>query len=233
MDIIGIVGGVGPESTALYYRGILAAARERFKDLPTPQIIINSIDNPRMLGFVSRGDLEALAEYLGDEIERLERAGATFGLLASNTPHLVFDRLEKRATIPLVSIVECAADASKRASVRRLGLLGTRFTMQGSFYAQVFSRRGLEVVAPDDPDLSFVHDKYMNELVPGIVRDETREALGSVASRMKADKDIDAILLAGTELSLILGQPTVSGLPVLDTTKLHVDAIVERWSRSR
>ncbi|HAF02211.1 MAG TPA: aspartate racemase, partial [Spartobacteria bacterium] len=148
-----------------------------------------------------------------------------------NTPHIVFDDLQPRSPIPLISIVEAACKAAQARGLKKLGLFGTRFTMQGSFYPKVFSREGIDLVAPDPKDQDYIHDKYMNELVPGTFLPETRENLLAIVDRLKDKIDIDGIILAGTELPLILRDETHNGIPFLDTMKIHAEAAVAEMLR--
>lgn len=220
MKILGIVGGIGPASTIDYYRLLQDAWRASRPDGSYPPLLINSIDLGRLLGLVGAGRLDELAGWLGAEVERLARAGADLALLASNTPHIVFDRVAARSPIPLVSIVEAAAQAVAAAGFARVGLLGTRSTMEGAFYPAAFAARGLAVLAPDTDDRAWVHEKYLGELVPGDFRPETREGLLRVIGRLR-EAGADAILLAGTELPLIL-RDAASPLPLIDTAAVHV-----------
>jgi aspartate racemase len=226
MKTLGIIGGVGPESTIEYYQNIIALYRERQRDGSYPQFIINSVDLKKGLDFMAANDLAGMAGYLLEEIPKLARAGADFGLIAANTPHIVFDEVARRSPIPLISIVECACAAAKAQRLKRLGLFGTRFTMQGNFYPKVFSREGIELVVPDAKDQEYIHDKYLNELVPGIFLPETRAGLLAVVDRLKTKIDIDGVILAGTELPLILRDEAHSGIPLLNTMKIHAEAAV-------
>jgi aspartate racemase len=226
MKKIGIVGGIGPESTIEYYRLIVASYMERIADGSYPTIIINSIDLKRLLGLVTANDLAKLAEFLVGEIERLARAGAEVGLVAANTPHIVFDELRRQSSIPLVSIVEATRDVAKELGLKKLGLFGARYTMQGRFYPDVFSKAGIAIVVPDEADQAFIHGIYFNELVKGIVSPETRERLFTIVDRMKERDNIQGLILGGTELSLILRDATARDIPVLDTTRIHARAIV-------
>jgi aspartate racemase len=126
----------------------------------------------------------------------------------------------------MISIVEATAAEVRRRGVRKVGLLGTRFTMQGRFYPEVFSRHGIEIVAPEGDDLSYVHDKYMSELVNASFQAETRAGLLAVVDRLRDRHAIDGIILGGTELPLILREQEHHGIPFFDTTKIHVDAVV-------
>ncbi|MEW5869831.1 MAG: aspartate/glutamate racemase family protein [Chloroflexota bacterium] len=131
MKTVGIVGGIGPESTIEYYRQIIALYRQQRRDGSYPRILINSIDMKKMLDLIGAGNLAGVTGYLLEEIQKLARAGADFGALASNTPHLVFDELRRLSPIPLISIVEAACQKAAGLGLRRVGLYGTRFTMQG------------------------------------------------------------------------------------------------------
>jgi len=228
MTTAGIVGGIGPESTIEYYRLILAAYRERNRDGRYPQLIINSIDLTRMLELVAANRLEELTVYLLDEVQRLARAGADFGLLASNTPHIVFDALADRSPIPLISIVAVTSRMATTLGLKRVGLLGTRFTMQGRFYSEALGRAGIAVVVPTLEEQEYIHEKYMNELVNGIVVPETRVQLLAIVGRLRTEEGIDGVLLGGTELPMILRDVGDQNVHVLDTTRLHVEEVVAR-----
>ena len=225
MKRLGIVGGIGPESTVDYYRLIVAAYRERTQDGSYPAIIINSIDLNKVRDLVTANALADLTEHLVTEVQRLASAGADFGLLAANTPHIVFDDIRRLSPIPLVSIVEATCDAAKALGLKKIGLLGTRFTMQGRFFPDVFSRAGMTLVVPAEGEQTYIHEKYMDELVDGIFRPETRARLLAIIDRLKEQGKIEAVILGGTELPLILRDAS-SDIPFLDTTKIHVSAAV-------
>ncbi len=227
MKLVGIVGGIGPESTVDYYRLFISIYRERRPDGSYPPLLINSIDLFRALELVNANDLAGLTAYLLEEIRRLAVAGAGIGLLASNTPHIVFDRLRRASPIPLISIVEAACGAAVGQGLTRLGLFGTRFTMEGGFYEKVFSLQGIDVVVPGPADQEFIHRTYMGELVDGVVRSETRERYIAIARQMQAEKGIQALILGGTELPLLLRDAPGVGMPLLDTARLHVEQAVD------
>jgi aspartate racemase len=226
MKLIGIVGGIGPESTIDYYRLFISTYRERKPDGGYPPVVINSIDLAKVLKLVGSSDLAGLAAYMLEEIRRLARAGATHGLLSSNTPHIVFDEVQRTSPIPLISIVETACREAIARKLKRLGLFGTRFTMRGGFYQRVFAREGMEIVVPEAIDLEFIHDTYLNELVNGVVRAETRERYVAIARQMKNRQGIEALILGGTELPLLLRDAIDIGMTLLDTARLHVEAAV-------
>jgi aspartate racemase len=226
MKTLGIIGGLGPESTIDYYGKIIALYRERTGDGSYPQFIINSINMKKGLDFMEANNLAGMAEYLLEEIGKLARAGATFGLISANTPHIVFDQVASKAPIPLISIVEATCAAAKARTLKRLALFGTRYTMQATFYPKVFSREGIELLVPGMGDQTYIHDKYLNELVSGKFLSETRATLLAIVDRMKARHDIDGVILAGTELPLILRDREHTGIPFLDTTEIHCEAAV-------
>jgi aspartate racemase len=226
MKILGMIGGVGPESTIDYYKNIIALYRERQRDGSYPQFVINSIDLKKGIDFMNANNLAAMADYLLEEILKLSRAGADFGLIAANTPHIVFDDIAPKSPIPLISIVEVTCAHAKARKLKRLALFGTRYTMQADFYPKVFSREGIDLVVPDPEDQDHIHEKYFAELVPGIFLPETRENLLAIVDRMKDKIDIEGVLLAGTELALILRGDSHNGVALLDTGKIHCQAAV-------
>lgn len=223
LKTIGMVGGIGPESTVDYYRLLLARFREHGTNVP--DILINSIDVARLLELARFDDRTELTDYLLHAVEALARAGADLAFFAANTPHVVFDEVQRRAPTPLVSIVLATREAAQALGVRRVGLLGTRFTMQGRFYLDAFATHGITVVVPETSDLAYVHEKYVNELVAGKFLAETRAGFLAVIERMCERDGIEAVILGGTELPLLLREATRS-VPFLDTTRIHVDAVV-------
>ncbi len=226
MKTVGIVGGIGPESTIDYYRQIVAAYREQRPDGSYPAIIINSIDLNKIRDLVTANALADLTEYLVAEVQRLARAGADFGLLAANTPHIVFDDIRRQSPISLLSIVEVTCEAAKAMGLKRLGLLGTRFTMQGRFFPDVFARAAIALAVPTEDEQAYVHDKYMGELVNGIFLAETRERLLEIVDRLKERERIEGVILGGTELPLLLRDAASRDIPFLDTTQIHVSSAV-------
>jgi aspartate racemase len=226
MTTVGIVGGLGPESTIDYYRRILEAwARE--DPSTAPSIVIDSLDVRRALRLVET-DRPALTEYLLASLRRLAGAGVDFAAMTANTPHIVFDDLAARSPVPLVSIVEVCAEEARRRGLRRLALLGTRFTMEGSFYPAVCARYGVAVVPPKDADRDWVHERYVGELLKGEFRDDTRRQFVALVGRLRDEERVDGVILGGTELPLLFSTPAIADLPALDTTALHVAAIVQR-----
>src|SRR5438309_3846959 len=227
MKTLGIIGGLGPESTIDYYQKIIALYRERTGDGSYPEFVITSVNLRKGLDFMAANDLAGMAAYLLEGIGKLARAGADFGLISANTPHIVFEDVASKSPIPLISIVEATCACAKARKLKRLALFGTRYTMQGKFYVNLFSREGIELLVPEPNDQDYIHEKYMNELAPGKSLPETRAGLLAIVERMKAKSEIDGVTLAGTDLPLILRDPDHNGIPFLNTTKIHVKADVD------
>jgi aspartate racemase len=226
MKTLGIIGGLGPESTLDYYQRIIALFRERTANKHYPEFVIVSVDLRKGLDFMDANNLSGMANYLLEGINKLARSGADFGIISANTPHIVFEQVVPKSPIPLISIVEATCAATKEQNLKRLALFGTRYTMQASFYPKVFVREGIELLVPDADNQNYIHGKYMNELVSGKFLASTRAGLLAIVDRMKTTRDIDGVILAGTELPLILRDPIHNGIPFLDTTKIHVEAAV-------
>lgn len=228
MKTVGLIGGVGPESTIEYYRFIIDAYRERRQDDTYPSIIINSVDVNKYVALATANRFDKFAADLVIEIERLARAGADFGALAANTPHIVFDELQRRSRIPLVSIVEATCEKAKGLGLRRVALLGTRFTMQGGFYQDVFSRARIDLIVPNEEEQNYIHEKYISELLKNIFTDDTHAGLLAIIDQLRQRDAVEGVILGGTELPLILRGAERGGVKFLDTTKIHVERIVER-----
>jgi len=230
MKTVGIVGGIGPESTIEYYRFIIEGYRQRQQDASYPSIVINSVDLHRLIGWINAGDLQPFTDYLVAGVQRLADAGADFAVLAANTAHIVFDQIRERSKIPLISIAEATYDNARESGLKRPGLLGTRFTMEARFYPEVFARGGLTIVTPNETERVFVNEKYFGELLKNIFLPETRDRLLAIINRMRERDGIDGLILGGTELPLIL-RDAKSDVPFLDTTRIHVARIVDELLR--
>lgn len=231
MRTLGIVGGIGPESTIEYYRTIIGLCREKVGPEHYPPIIINSINVAKMLGMIQRGQLAETADYILDAVRSVARAGADLGLIASNTPHIVFDDIAERSPIPLISIVGATCDAAKAMGLGTFALLGTRTAMQGGFYQKHFAALGMAIVLPSERDQTVVHDRYMTELVQGVFREETRAELLSIVDKLIAEHSVEAVILGGTELPLLFRASTHGSVPLLDTTHIHAERAVSEMIR--
>jgi len=225
MKRLGVIGGLGPESTIDYYKLIVAAYRQKTNG-GYPAIVINSIDLNKTRDLVTANALAELTEYLVAEVQKLARAGADFGLIAANTPHIVFDGVRRQTSIPLISIIEATCEAVQALGMKKVGLLGTRFTMQGRFFPEVFARAGITLAVPTEEEQAYLHEKYLGELVNGVFLPETRERLLQIIRGLKQSEGIEAVILGGTELPLLLRNAPAQDVPLLDTTEIHVKAAV-------
>ncbi len=225
MKTVGVVGGLGPESTIDYYRSIISVYREKVTE-GYPSIVICSLDVDKGVRLVTAGEWQQLTDYLVDAIRRLAAAGANFALLSANTPHVVFGAVSRLSPLPLISIVEATCEEVKNRHLRTVSLLGTRFTMSGRFYPEVFEKHGITLVPPTEEEQAYIHEKYLNELLRGIFLPETRERLQQIITAQRQRDGVEGVILAGTELPLILREPSVAGIPLLDTTQIHVRAAV-------
>ncbi len=231
MKTAGMIGGLGPESTIDYYRSILARYRARKPDSGFPHILINSLDVDKGIAMLDAGRLRDLADYVASGVASLENAGADFAFIAANTPHLVFEDVQQRSVIPLLSIVRASADRAKALGLKKVGLFGTGFTMRASFYPEEFQRAGITLVTPNEAERDFIHRKYIGELLKNQFLPQSREEIMNIAHRLQAEEGIEALVLAGTELPLLLRDAANQGIEFLDTTVIHVEAVVDELLR--
>ncbi len=227
MQTLGMIGGLGPESTIDYYRSIIERFRARKPGSGYPHIIVNSLDVDKGIAMLDAGRLGDLADYLAAGVEVLAHAGAEFGVIAANTPHLVFDEVQRRSAIPLLSIVRATCDYAKTRGLKKAGLFGTGFTMRASFYPDEFQRAGIALITPSESEREFIHRAYIDELLKNQFLPQTRTEILRIAQRMKDEDGIEAVVLAGTELPLLL-RGSEATIEFLDTTVIHVEAIVDK-----
>lgn len=226
MKKLGLVGGMGPESTIPYYHDIVYGVQKRVGENYFPPLTIESVNVFEVLKLCGEQKYDELTDYLLKAIDSLAKSGADFAALSANTPHIVFDRLQERSPLPLVSIIEAARDYAINHGMRKLGLLGTRFTMQGEFFKKPFIESGIEIITPNESAMAMVNDKISSELELGIVKPETLALFQEIIKRMKAKNGIEAIILGCTELPLILNDE-VSPVPCLDTMQIHINALID------
>lgn len=227
MRTIGLIGGMSWESTLPYYRLINEAVRSSLGGLHSAKIILYSVDFHEMEDFQARGDWEAAAGRLTGIGRILREAGADGLVLCTNTMHQVADRLEAEAKVPLLHIVDAVGQAVRCAGPRRVGLLGTRFTMEGEFYAKRLGAHGVQVVLPDRDDRALVHRIIYEELCCGQVLDGSRREILRIMDLM-ALRGAGGVVLGCTELSL-LSLDAMARVPVFDTTRIHAGAAA-KWA---
>ncbi len=224
MKKIGIIGGLGPESTIDYYKGIINAFRQR--DLAAPEIIIYSADVSRLLELAEAREWNKLVEWLVEMVNALHNAGAEFAVIGSNTPHIVFDKVKSMSPIPMISIVDETCKRASNMKLKKLGLMGTKFTMESDFFQKAFHDAGISIIVPMKDEQQFIHNKIISEIALGIIKNSTRQELLSVVKRMIDEDSIDGLILGCTELPLILEKDEY-GIPFLKTTAIHIDSIVD------
>jgi aspartate racemase len=229
MKRIGLVGGIGPESTVDYYKRLMAATAHLGP--ARPDIIIYGANVDQVFAILNAGDLDRLVAWLVDKLLALKAAGAELAAITANTPHVVFDRVKEHSPLPLRSIVEATREVAAGLGARRLALLGTGYTMASDFYARCFAPAGMEIVVPEPGEQSLIHRRLMTEIELGIFKDSTRAELLGIVERMHRVTPLDAVILGCTELPLILhGESYPVGgaraLPFLNTTAIHVADLV-------
>jgi aspartate racemase len=223
---IGLLGGMSWESTAHYYRVLNETVRDRLGGLHSAQLVMHSVDFAPIAELQTQDDWETAAEILGSAARGLASAGAEFLVIATNTMHIVADQIEAAAGIPVLHIADPTADAVIAAGVDTVGLVGTRFTMEKPFYRERLEARGLTVLVPDAHDIAIVNRIIYDELVLGVVRDESREEYRAVMQRL-IDRGATGMIAGCTEITMLVGPDDVD-VPLFDTTELHALAAVER-----
>ena len=219
---IGILGGISAESTLRYYDRIIKGYFERRRDYYYPEVVIFSLNFQRFADFEDRGDRDGYVAEIISGVRALERAGAEFVVMAANSPHAVFEEVEGLSNVPLLSIVNVTAEHAGRMGLRKLLLLGIKFTMQSSFYQDGCREYGIEIAIPAGEDQDRINRIIFEELARGIVRDASREELLGIINGRPAD----GVILGCTELPLILRQED-SPVPLLDTLELHAAAALD------
>lgn len=229
--VIGLIGGLSWESSAEYYRILNEAVRARLGGLHSARVLMWSFDFAEIEALQASGRWDAATELMIDAARRLERGGADFILIASNTMHRMAADVEAATGIPLVHIADPTAERIKAAGVTRVGLLGTAFTMEQDFYKGRLAREhGLDVLVPEDADRADVHRIIYDELVQGRVEPSSREIYRGVMARL-IERGAEAIILGCTEIMLLV-RPEDSAVPLYDTTTIHAEAAVERALRA-
>jgi aspartate racemase len=225
--ILGLVGGVGPESTLDYYRRLLDAYHARVGPDSHPRLLINSLDGGPLIGAIVAGDLDPVRAAVLHGVERLAAGGAGLGLICSVATHVVFEDVARASPIPLLSIVAATRRAAVASGIRRPVLFGTLVATEGEWFAKAFDGAGIELIRPPSDERRWIHDIYLGELVRGVVLDATRTRLLAILSRLREEQDADGLILGGTELSLILPDTDYGGVPVLNAAAIHVDQAID------
>jgi aspartate racemase len=227
MKTIGMIGGMSWESTLPYYRHINEAIKARLGGLHSARLVLYSVDFHEIEQLQRSGDWQHAGARLGEAAAALERAGAEFLVLCTNTMHKVADAIEQAVGIPLLHIADPTAEAIRASGLQRVGLLGTRFTMEQPFYRErLENRHGIQVLVPDEADRLLVHRVIYEELCLGTVREESRQAYREVIARLVA-QGAQAVILGCTEIGLLVGDADAA-VPLFDTTLLHARAAADQ-----
>ncbi|MDP4189342.1 MAG: amino acid racemase [Bacteroidota bacterium] len=223
MKKIGIIGGLGPESTLYYYQQITSLIRQKTGEYP--EIILYSANLSISSRLLEVNDLSGYIAWMSFMTDSLVKAGAEFIAIASNTPHIILDPLQNTCSVPIISIVKETAREAQKCGLKKALLLGTKFTMQAKFYPDVFASYGIEVIVPDSDAIDFIQEKIFSELEFGTVKDITRNKFLDIIQQMKEQHSIDSVILGCTELFLIMDHECFD-LHFLNTTQIHIESIV-------
>ncbi len=227
MKTIGLIGGMSWESSQEYYRIINEEVRTRLGGLHSAQSLMYSVDFELIEAMQRRGQWKESAEVLGRAALSLERGGADFIVLCTNTMHKVADEIQSHVRVPLLHIADCTGERLVKAGVKRAGLLGTRFTMEEDFYkGRITKKFGVEFVVPEAPDRKIVDDVIFKELCLGTVNESSRKEFNRIIAGL-ARSGAEAVVLGCTEI-FILVRPETSPLPVFDTTRIHAETAVRK-----
>lgn len=227
MKTIGLLGGMSWESTALYYNWINELVKERLGELHSGRIVLYSVDFQEVEDLRHQDRWDAIGRLLGEDALRVEQAGADFLLLCTNTMHKVAPQIEAAINIPLLHIADATAEAIKAKGLDAVGLLGTKFTMEEDFYVgRLENRHGLKVLIPPEEDRAIVHRVIYEELVLGIIKDESRQEYLRIMADLQK-RGAGGVIEGCTEI-VTLVQQEHTDIPLFDTTALHAKAAVER-----
>lgn len=225
MKKTGIIGGIGPASTLDYYNGIINGYRSKTGDHNYPDIVINSVNMTEMLFYVQNKDWDALVAMLVNAINDLAKAGATFAAIASNTPHIVFDRVQKQSSLQLISIVDETCKYAHSKGCKKVVVTGTRFTMSSGLYSEAFKKYNIVAIVPSEDEQATIHNIIFPKLEDGIVMPEDKQKMLGIVSGLITEHHADALVLGCTELPLMIKDGDIDTL-ILNTTQIHVDSIV-------
>jgi aspartate racemase len=226
MKTIGLLGGMSWESTQLYYQLINREVQRRLGGVHSARCIVYSVDFAEIEALQAAGDWATSGRLLGEAASKLRAAGAEILVLCTNTMHLVAEAIERISGMKLLDIFDITAEAVKHRGIESVGLLGTGYTMSKPFYRERLERHGLRVIVPSEPDRTRVHEIIYDELVRGVVRDDSRAALLEIVDRLRT-QGAAGVILGCTEIGMLVRDGDAS-VPCFDTTELHATATVEK-----
>lgn len=226
MKKVGIVGGLGPESTIEYYRGIIDAFKPTYEFFGYPEIAIESINLKAVMDHVEKSGWDTVGAFIAKKFEALRLGGADFGAMACNTTHIVFDEIQSQTFLPLQSIVDATLNYVKQNNFGKLCLLGTKTTMNSDFYRHVFDQEHIELVVPKEEEKEYIQEKLFSEIEFGIIKEETKANFLAIIERIKKENRVEGVILACTEMPLII-KPDDIDVAYIDTTQIHIASIVD------
>ncbi|QNT78645.1 aspartate/glutamate racemase family protein [Entomobacter blattae] len=226
MKKLGLIGGIGPESTILYYQKLVYGLQSKIGHKFFPNIIIESLNVFEVLDLCENKEYEKLIQYLMEGINNLIAGGAEVIALTGVTPHIVFEQLQLATAVPLISIVESTSIEAERRNYSKIGLLGTKFTVKSEFFKTSFLNKNIQVLVPNENEQCFVGEKISNELEQGVVLEKTQEEFLHIIQRMHEEEEIQAIVLGCTELPLLFRNIRLP-IPVLDALDLHIQLLID------
>lgn len=226
MKKAGIVGGLGPASTVDYYMGIISRYSAKSGSDVYPEIVIDSVNMGKLLGLMAEGDFKKASEIIRLSVLNLKNAGADFAAVASNTPHLMWDRFGIDSPIPVISIVKATCDYILSKRYNKVVVFATEYTMKSGLYSDALSKIGVTPITPDKTDMKEIGDIIYPNLENGIVIEKYKKRMVEIAERYIGNHTADALLLGCTEIPLMIKEGDVS-VPTINTTQIHIDAIMK------
>jgi len=227
MKTIGLLGGMSWESTLSYYKLLNEGVRDKLGGFHSAKIIMYSVDFDQMQSLQREGKWDEAGEILADYALRLEKAGADYIFICTNTMHKVADKIKKKINIPLIHIAKATAETLKLQKCKKTILLGTRFTMQEDFNKKIIEENGIQVIVPDIEGIAIIDNIIFDELVVGKVLESSKQKYLDIIKKLcEKDKDIDSVILGCTEIGLLINQNDTN-LKVFDTTTLHVNKALQ------
>lgn len=221
-----IIGGIGPESTLDYYRGIIDAFKPGYAETGFPELIIESLDLKTVITAAGEDRWDDIVRIFAAKFNSMRSAGADFGVIASNTPHRVFREIQAGTTLPLVSIVTATAAYIRSRRINRVCLLGTGFTMRADFFTKELASNGIETVVPSSDEIDYIQDRLMSEIELGVIKQDTKNRFLEIIARIGKEHGVEGLVLGCTELPLII-KPEDTALHYIDTMRIHIDEIVK------
>lgn len=218
---IGILGGLTPESTVTYYQHIFRRYEELYGDLSYPEMVIYDVSFQRFEDWMSKEDWESIEEALLDGLKRLAAAGSDFAVIATNTMHILFEKLQARSSIPLISIVDATAEAINGEGLKVVGLLGTRFTMEKPFYLEGLKKHGIDTIVPNKEERDYINKVVFGELSRGILLTESRNGYLEIINSL-VERGAQGIVLGCTEIPILVTQE-YTDVKLFDTAVIHAE----------